>query len=154
MKQTNTAARQPITNIDIPTTKVLRVAIQEALDKIAEEYGLESIELGNVGVDRHGTYFQGPIVAKVKAELSPAAQAANLNSSKMLGYDRNIVGEEFVQHGIRYKVRGFNFKRPKYPIEAVRLHDDAGMKFGAKHPLPFENKSIGYTKDKNMYANA
>lgn len=137
---------KPITKIDKTTAPVLRKAIDAALKAIAEQYGLESIELGNIRMDREGTYFKSEVECKVKQELSPALQQTNLLYSEALGYNKNIVGETFTRRdGRTFKVTAIDLKKPKFPIIAVETGSGAGFKFENSHRLNFEDATITRT---------
>lgn len=146
MKQTNTAAKPApvITEFNKETCRALREEIQEALDAIAARHGLESIQLGNIGLE--SAMFKAPVVAKVKAELNPVKQRTNAINSEYLGYSDNIVGLEFAHQGKTFRVLDIDLKKPKYPIicQIVGTKDKVGFTNAGR--LPFADKTIRWEK--------
>jgi hypothetical protein len=147
-----TTTVQPISAFTKQNLPVIREAINAALKGVADQFGLDAFELGTMGFDRQGTNFRVQLSGHVKAEFSPALIAKQENDSKVLGYDRNIVGLTFTVKGEKFKVVGFNFNRPKMPIECVKVSDNRPYKFGAKGKLPLDDLSVGYDRAANLFA--
>lgn len=143
--------RHPIISIDANSAKMLRVAIDEALNAVAQEYGLKSISIGNINMDPHGTYFRTQLTATVKEENNPRAAAKHKSDSAMLGYSDSIMGRIITANGKKFKIIELMLNRPKYPVVAENLTDGKPYKFSAKHPFKFDGEAVPYDAAKNLF---
>lgn len=144
--------QKPITRFDSDNLKLLRVAIQTALDEVAKNFGLESIRMGNVKYEAGA--FRCPIEGRVDMATSPERQEQGLTLSRYLGYDQNIIGKEFATNGRKYVVQNININRPKYVLEVKCLTDGLPYKMAHRNGLNFDDKTIKYDKEKNIVAHA
>jgi hypothetical protein len=141
-----TAKNTVITEFSKELCKMLREEIQTALDQIAARHGLDSIQLGNIGLS--SSEFKAPVVAKVKAELNPEKQRTAAMYSDFLGYSANIVGLEFIHKGKTFKVLDIDLKKPKYPIICSIVGTNDKVSFTNVARLPFADKSIEWKSPK------
>lgn len=129
--------------------QIFRVKIQSALDAIAKEYGLQSLQIGNINYDP--SKFSCQITGKIEPETdSVAIRERNKLHSEMLGYSDNIIGEWFRSKGKRYKVTEIALNRPKFPLIGV---DESGvsLKFSHENGRAFENPNIKFDQEKNPF---
>lgn len=140
--------KKTITEFNKTTLPELRKALDEALAKIAAEFGLDQLKLGNMTYTPGGATFGSKLEGKVKAETNAALMEENLRNSEVLGYEANIVGEIFTLKGERFKVTGIDLNRTKMPITAQSLSDNRLVKVGATVPLRTD-KIIGWS-NKNV----
>lgn len=143
---------QQITKFDKTNLPLVRKAMEEALSKVTEQFGLGSIKLGNVSYDPDGGTFRTPLTATVKPEFNQTAKRLNEEGSRMLGYDRNIVGEQFTNAGNTFEITGIDMKRPKYPVNAKNTATDQSFKFSAAKKFNFKNAEIKYDEACNIFA--
>lgn len=140
-----------ITQFDKQNLPIVRKALDEALSKVAEQFGLESISLGNMNFS--GGEFRSQLTAKVKTAGNPKFEAEQKLHSSMLGYADNIVGKTFHQNGKTFTVSSLEINRPKYPIVAKCKEDGKSYKFSARFPLPFVGEEkVQHEAGKNMFA--
>lgn len=140
-----------IKEINHDSAKELRVAIQTAFDQIKKDFGLQALELATITMSREGDGFKSQVVCKVDASENPKIKAKNAEYSTLLGYDQNIVGENFTLQGRRLKVIEIKIERPKYPIVCQEIGDEKLLKVSAGSPLKFDNHLIKYDAQKNVF---
>lgn len=140
-----------IKSFDKNSFATLRPAINQALAKVAAEFGLTSLEMGNVTFS--GGEFKSSLIGKIEGVSDPRMDAYNLDYSKSLGYDVNIVGMRFSSNGKTFIVSKIEVNRPKYPVIATCEQDKRSYKFTHNAALTFigENKPT-YTHEKNLFA--
>lgn len=105
----------------------------------------------NIGYAPDGLSFQTKVVAEVDPTVSPEATKAlnvtNERVSKILGFDRNIVGEKFNSNNDEFTVTALKPERPKWPIVALKTGTTSHFKFQATKHIRWVNKDITYKYD-------
>lgn len=95
-------------------TKVRQLSSEAVaeLKEFAEKHGLEVSEAG-------ASFGMTDCILKIRlAEKngSPKTDENNLILSKMLGFEKNIVGEKFIHKASEHKITRIDIKKIKYPI--------------------------------------
>lgn len=119
-----------ITNFGRHEHQILSAAITKALKDVGDEYGVDlSVTGGRVGSG----------LGQINLEVKVRETAAGVDGGKALwdricthyGLRPEHYGMTFTYQGTLYKVTGLRTSRPKYPIDAIRVHDKRAMKFVA-----------------------
>jgi hypothetical protein len=106
--------------------KILNPEFLDALRPVAKKYGLEVRPQGGSFTAYKWT-GRFEFIAPEGAAESDNAIGASLGAKFEVGF-------EWESNGKRYRVTGFNPKRPKNDTEVLRLHDGAELK--CSHELP------------------
>lgn len=118
-----------IQSLDRPTMTLLRKEIDFAMEGVGRKFGL-SIHAGS------GRYT--PQNATFKLEIATfgadgAAVTADAEAFRALastyGLDPEDLGREFTVTGTAYRIAGLNTRRPKSPLNCVRVADGRSFKF-------------------------
>lgn len=107
-----------ITEFKKQELQLLRIAINEALKPVMQQYGLATLQLGSCGYTEFTCHWK--LQTSIKNEISAVAdEEQNERYSLMLGFDVNIVGKEIygVNHD-KFTITKIEPNRPKYPIVA------------------------------------
>lgn len=99
--------------------KVIRELVEKAAADALRSSGLE------VEIDGTVKFDEATCTVKVKAFLADERDSVNEDDSKLLGFDRNIVGESFLSRTTVFTITGINMNRPKYPISASNARGTA-----------------------------
>jgi hypothetical protein len=135
---------QTIKSFDKANLADVRKAIDEALEKVAQQFGLESVKMLNIKFS--GGEFRSTIEAKVKAENNPAVQERQVMISRIIGYNKNIIGQTFNRDGKTFKVVDIETNRPKFPIVCADVKTGEQFKFTNHSRLPIADESIKWEK--------
>jgi hypothetical protein len=138
-----------ITSFDKQNLTLVRAAIDSALKKIADEFDLAEISIGNISFDRQGIYFSTKLEATVKADNNHALVEQHKKNSEYCGYNENIVGRVATIKGEPYKITGFNMKKRKYPIEAENLKTN---KKGYGLPAGVAIEGVIFDRSKSIFS--
>lgn len=145
MNKNNSTTANTVTAFTKDICKLMRNDIQKALDEVAQKYGLQGIQMGNITLNSYE--FRTTVVAKVNPTLNEELQRVNTLLSENLGYNKNIVGEAFTANGGRhFTVTSIDLKKPKYPIIVEETGTGNGFKFGNERKLNFEDLTIEWKK--------
>jgi hypothetical protein len=132
-----------ITLLDKDALEVLRSEIEEALKSIATKNGLKELRIGTIRYTPDLLSFNGQVICKIDASGNPEAKKAqddtNEQYSKMIGFNKNIVGEKFKNRGRDFEITEINPGRSKYPITAT---DSEGNRYRFPIGIVFINKEI------------
>jgi hypothetical protein len=143
-KELNPAQINPVKKITKPVLQELRKRINDALAEIATEYGLDHLRVGNSSYNDLDFSFK--LTGAVKSEGNELATANNETTSRMLGYNKNVVGIEFDYNGYKWVITGFNLRKAKHPFKVKRVTDNKMFEFPNMMRLPFVDQSITWTK--------
>lgn len=100
----------------------IRQAMQQALDKVAKEHGIDNIKLGNIRYDESG--FRVPLEAVFEGGESQELKSLRLNAP-LMGFAPEIAGATITYANKQYEVVGL--KRTNFLIK-----DAAGKVYTAK----------------------
>ena len=145
-------ATQKIEKFTPENLRTMRKAIDDALAKVAADYGLQSLRIGNISYSPDGYNFS----TKLTADLQPSANdpvviKAQTDASNMLGYQENIVGLTFTNGQKTYKVTNINLRKRSFPIEAICLEDQKAVAFSGKRNINFKEKAVAYDISSNIF---
>lgn len=117
-----------ITNFDRTNLRMLRQAIDAALEDVGKDYGI-SIEAGNATFGENIATFkvECATIAKNGKVVSKAAEDFN-RYAQMFGLEPSDLGREFTHRGRRYTITGLKPRSHTYPIVATR-DDGKSFKF-------------------------
>lgn len=142
-----------ITEFTPDNLKELRAEMQNAMNTVAEKFGLQKIALGKIGYESH--LFKVQVIAEVDASKNDHAKEIHKRDSGFLGYDDSIIGLVYKeQNGKEFRVTKIDINRPKYAIVADCLSDGKSYKRSAKTPLNFVDATVKYEAGKNLYLNS
>ena len=106
-----------VTNFDKPTIKAIRMAMDQALATVANEYGI-TINTGNARFSGNEVTF------KVKANTTSSDGTANTKEADMFelvkhqeGLGHLSVGDTVTLQGKDFILKGFNSRARKSPIQ-------------------------------------
>ena len=106
-----------VTNFDKPTIKAIRMAMDQALATVANEYGI-TINTGNARFSGNEVTF------KVKANTTSSDGTANTKEADMFELVKNqeglghlSVGDTVTLQGKDFILKGFNSRARKSPIQ-------------------------------------
>lgn len=140
-----------IDKFDNKALELLRTEINTALDGVREKYGLKKLQLGSMSYYPDRLAFNSKIVAEVDPTTSPEAMetknATNERQSTLLGFNKNIVGEKFMNGRDEFTVVEIKLDRPKWPIIANKKGTNSMYKFQATKNIHWINKDIQYKYD-------
>ena len=113
------------------TLGLLRQQIETALNKIAQDNGLNSLSIGNMSYSP-----DGKATCKLTATIGNnlvGKNAVNKDTMamylQMYGLPEDTIGKEFTSNGRTFKITDVNPNRPKFPISATCIQDGRGYKF-------------------------
>lgn len=119
-----------LTTIDRHALGVLGNAFAAELKELGEKYG--------VRVSPYGGQYGGPTgQVRLKVEVMDTGAGLSGQQQKWNTYcawyqfEPADFHRTFVFKGHVYKMVAINPNAPRYPIEAVRIHDNQGMRFSA-----------------------
>lgn len=125
----------PIRAIKMADANALHKRIDEAVEKVAAEFGL----IYKSGLARfNDTELSMKVTLQVEAPADvPAAgtpiSAADVATWKHVatanGFEATDIGREFMSNGEIFKVVGWNSRAPKMPVKAIRVRDGQHFKF-------------------------
>ena len=98
-----------LTRMDRATAKMVGVKAEAALQKALKTLGLEVVR-GNSRFD------SGSVTMKFECSLPKARKASKKQDSLVIGFSKNILGEQFVNRGTSFTIIDIKPSRPKYPI--------------------------------------
>jgi hypothetical protein len=111
---------QTLTKINRSNAKTLRAETEQALQAVADKYGL-SVNIGNgrFNDDQYRAKFEFNVAAQTTAPGSPAVSKKDVAAAKKLGLPEDIIGRQFKSGRTTYTVSGFNLRRRKYPVSGI-----------------------------------
>lgn len=114
-----------LTRMDRATAKMVGDKAEAALAKALKTLGLEVVR-GNSRFD------DGSVTMKFECTLPKARKASKKQDSLVIGFSKNILGEQFVNRGTMFTVIDIKTNRPKYPIVGQNQR-------GTKYKFPAES---------------
>lgn len=136
-----------IQRFDRPAVRTVRDAMEEALKKVSEEFGV-AVTIGNASFTDNNVTF------KVSAAVVDADGSAKTREAEsferlatMWGFEPSDLGRVFADRGRRYTIVGAKPTSQKYPILCRR---DDGKVF--KYPVPVVLRHLGRSMTSSMYA--
>lgn len=117
-----------ITNFGRTEHRMLSAAITDALKAVGDEFGVDLTAGG-------GQIGSG--LGRVNVEVKVRETASGVSGAKAV-WDRQCAyfglkpehfGMTFLSNGVMFKITGLATSRPKYPVDAVRVHDKRAFKF-------------------------
>lgn len=111
----------------------LRRMVDAALEKIGNEHDL-SFQMGHITFDTNGKYARFKIeVGRVNADgtVETKESKAFALHAPLHGVDASWLGQTFESRGETFRVTGWNTRAHKMPVQAERVRDGRGFKFGA-----------------------
>lgn len=140
-----------IESFDNKALELLRKEIDAALEPIKTKYGLKKLKTGALSYYPDRLKFHVKVESEIDASVSPEAseklRAKNEQTSKILGFTHNIIGESFMNGGNEFTVVELKPERPKWPIIANKKGTDGMYKFQATKTIKWLNKEISYKYD-------
>ena len=129
--------------MDRATAKMVGDKAEAALAKALKPFGLE-VTRGN------SRFGDGSVSMKFEAALPKARAASKKQDSTILGFSKNILGEQFMNRGTVFTVADIHLRKPKYPIIGVNARGTR-YKFGAAQVARnLLAKSIKLALDRNI----
>jgi len=120
-----------ITRIDRPTCRLLRERINESLQTLADELGVE-IEAGNASYSGANATFKLLISTKNTDGTVNSKEAENFKVyAYRWGLSPDDLYKTFDSKGETYKITGASPRASRYPILAERVSDSREFKFPA-----------------------
>lgn len=122
-----------LTTIDRNAAKLISAACEEALQEVAERFGLTVSLRGGSFDPSAGTYKP-----KVEFAMADSAEKSFARDCRYIyadgDFDKPLVpsdfGAEFVSQGRTFKVVGVNLRAPKFPILAEDVANGQTYTFG------------------------
>ena len=118
-----------VTRFDRSVCNLIGPEILEAIEPIAQKYGLKVTQKG-------GTYATYKWTTKFELVAPEGAAENDSKTARMFGAKFDV-GFEFRDKGQTYRVTGFNPKRPKNDIELIRVSDGTLLKCNHSYPNKF-----------------
>jgi len=106
-----------IKSFDKANLKLVRSALNSALERVEEELGIE-LSIGNITYDRNGTGFRTKLEGAVISEdgLAMTQDARNfLTYAPLDGIPKEALNQSFVHDGKPYRLVGYRPRSKKYP---------------------------------------
>jgi hypothetical protein len=132
-----------LTQMDRAAARMVGDKAEEALRKALKPFGLE-VTRGN------SRFGEGSVTMKFEAALPKVKAATKKQDSTILGFSKNIVGEQFLSRGTVFTVRDIHLRKPKYPIIAENAR-------GTRYKFPADqvarnllDKSIKFDFERNI----
>lgn len=119
---------------------ILRSKMDAALKLVAEELGLSELKVGHI------SYSEFACTVKVEAKAAASDKSIeeerklNEDKSRMLGFNKNIVGQVFIANGKQFTVARIDLKKRLYPV--IAKGTDGKMYKFKEERLRFEDKEI------------
>jgi hypothetical protein len=123
-----------ITSFGRDEHRLLSAAITKALKDVADEFGVDlTAGGGQIGMG------SGRVNVEVKVRETASgvsgAQATWDRQCRYYGLMPEHFGMSFMSNGSMFKITGLQSSRPKYPINAMRVHDKQSFKFAVSTVL-------------------
>jgi hypothetical protein len=119
-----------IKQFDAVTLNALRVELNQALAGISEKYGI-TVEAGRASYNGPNATFKVELsTVKDDGVVMTREATAFLQYAKLLGLQATDLGREFEVGGKRYKIRGYNPRKSRYPFLAESVIDGKIYGFG------------------------
>ena len=116
--------------MDKVTAKQLGDASRDALERIAEQFGMQVKVAGGRYDPTLGTFTPKVVFSETDSDERKFAEYAT-----MVGVAPDDFGKEFRHAGERFKVTGVNPRAQRLPILASRLRDGRTFKFTSRAVL-------------------
>lgn len=127
-----------ITQFSTPLANAFTQECIQALSGIAAKYGVRLLQNGG---SVYPDQFNMNIKVKLTGQAAVSAGRGDWDQYWFLfsedGLKKEHFGVEFPINGVMHKVVGIKPERPKYPIQIIRVHDNAARKAPVRYVVSF-----------------
>lgn len=126
-----------IKQIDKEFLRCLRSEINEALEPIAEKYGIK-FDAGNASFSQFNATIKLEIATAQNGDFVTKEAQSFLTYAELLGLSKDFLNKEFSYFGTKYILTGYSPRSTKYPFIVTKVLDGGSYKL-PKNAVTAEN---------------